>query len=203
MVRPLPALMVCAGLTLCFLPGLALLRAQQKSIDAERSTLTIRVYKAGLFSAFAHNHEIRARIAEGQLSEENPAAIQFKVIAKSLEVVDPEESAKDRAEIQMHMQNEVLESERFPEIAFHSTSVGKMGPDRWTVKGDLTLHGQTHPLELTVTGGNKRYTGAVNLKQSDFGIKPFSAAGGTVKVKDIVKVEFAIEARDLPPAGSG
>lgn len=193
------AAMACAWLGLCFLPGAAPLHAQQKNIDAERSTLTVHVFKAGLFSAFAHNHEIRAKIAEGRLTESDAAGIQFKVIAKSLEVVDAEESAKNRAEIQAHMQDEVLESARYPEIAFRSTSVEKAAADRWTVKGELTLHGQTRALVVTVTRGNKGYTGTVNLKQSDFGIKPFSAAGGTVKVKDVVKIEFTIEARESQP----
>jgi len=193
------AAMVCAWLGLCFLPGVAPLRAQQKNIDAERSTLTVRVFKAGFFSAFAHNHEIRAKIAEGKLTESDPGGIQFRVVAKSLEVVDAEESAKNRAEIQAHMQDDVLEIARYPEIAFRSTSVEKTAPARWTVKGELTLHGQTRAQVVTVNRGNKGYTGTVNLKQSDFGIKPFSAAGGTVKVKDVVEIDFTIEAGDSQP----
>ena len=40
--------------------------AASQPIDTERSTLTVRVYKSGVFSAFAHDHEIRAPIEEGE-----------------------------------------------------------------------------------------------------------------------------------------
>src|SRR5258705_415429 len=60
---------------------------------------------------------------------------------------------------------------------------------------DLTLHGETHPVEATVNGGNGRYTGAAKFKQTEFGIKPVSVAGGSVKVKDELRIEFEITAK--------
>ena len=40
-----------------------------REMDVTRSTLTVRVFKAGLFSAFGHNHEIRAPISRGSYDE--------------------------------------------------------------------------------------------------------------------------------------
>src|SRR5206468_47326 len=87
---------------------------------------------------------------------------------------------------------EVLDSERYSEILFRSTSVEPAGADRWKVRGDLTLHGQTHPVAVDVTRKDGHYLGYAVLKQTAFGIKPVSIAGGTIRVKDDVKVEFDI-----------
>jgi hypothetical protein len=46
-----------------------------------------------------------------------------------------------------------------------------------------------------VTGGAGHYSGSATLRQSDFGIKPVAAAGGAIKVKDEVRVEFEIFGR--------
>jgi polyisoprenoid-binding protein YceI len=53
--------------------------------------------------------------------------------------VEPDKglSAKDQAEVQRTMQQKVLESERYPEISFRSTSVTKTSGDTWTVTGIL------------------------------------------------------------------
>jgi polyisoprenoid-binding protein YceI len=61
------------------------------------------------------------------------------------------------------------------------------------VEGKLTLHGETRPVSVEVRESEGRYMGTARLKQSDFGIKPVKVAGGTVRVKDEVKIEFAIQ----------
>ncbi len=64
------------------------------------------------------------------------------------------------------------------------------------VVGDLTLHGQTRPITIPVTVGRSGATllvrGQTEVRQTDFGIKPASVAGGLVKVKDTVEVSFVV-----------
>jgi polyisoprenoid-binding protein YceI len=60
------------------------------------------------------------------------------------------------------------------------------------VHGTLDLHGESHPVTVDVALKDGVYRGTATLKQTGFGIAPVSVAGGTVKVKDEVKVEFAI-----------
>jgi polyisoprenoid-binding protein YceI len=60
------------------------------------------------------------------------------------------------------------------------------------VHGTLDLHGQSHPVTVDVSLKDGVYQGTAALKQTEFGIKPVTVAGGTVKVKDEIKVEFAI-----------
>ena len=87
---------------------------------------------------------------------------------------------------------QVLDSSRFTEISFRSTAIEKMGADHWTVPGNLTLRGQTRPAVVDVVLRDGHYRGSATLKQRDFGITPVSIAGGTVKVKDEVKIEFDV-----------
>jgi polyisoprenoid-binding protein YceI len=84
---------------------------------------------------------------------------------------------------------------RFPEILFDSESAERSEAGAWTVRGQLTLHGQTRPLTTTVSGAQGHYKGSLALKQSDFGIAPIKVAGGAVKVKDQLTIDFDIVAR--------
>jgi YceI-like domain len=176
--------------------AVARLHAESRQIDAAQSTLTVFVYKSGLFSAFADDHIIDAPIASGTISDAAPLSVVIGVRAGDLKVRDPKLSAEKRAEVQTRMLSaEVLDTQKFPMIGFESTAVEPGGADRWTVTGRLTIHGQSRPVTFPVTRANGRYRGAVTLKQRDFGITPISIGGGTVKVKDEIKIEFDIVAR--------
>ena len=166
--------------------------AGAREIDTEKSVMTVHVFKAGLLSPFGHEHDISAPIQQGKFDESN-RSVELLVDARKMRVMDQDVSTNDRAEIQETMLGpKVLASEQFPEIRFRSTSVESIGDGRWAVRGDLLLHGQTRPVKLEVQGQNGRYKGAAELKQRDFGIEPVRIGGGTVKVKDEVRVEFQI-----------
>jgi polyisoprenoid-binding protein YceI len=166
-------------------------RATPSVIDTTKSVLTVRVFKTGFFSAFAHDHEINAPIERGSFSED-PASVELNVDARKLKVVDKGVSDNERDKVQKNMQgSEVLDSEKFPEIRFHSTSVERAG-GAWQVTGDLTLHGETHPVAFKVQKVNGHYQGKAEVKQKDYGIAPISIAGGSVKVKNEVRIEFDI-----------
>lgn len=163
-----------------------------KNIDIEKSKMTVRVFKTGFFSAFGHEHEISAPIAQGSFTEDNPS-VDLTVDSRQMRVMDKDISDKDRAEIQQNMLGAaVLDSEKFPEIRFRSNRVDRLGDGKWTVRGDLTIRGQTHAVQMDVQGQNGHYRGAAEVKQKDFGITPFAVGGGAVKVKDELRVEFEI-----------
>ena len=73
-----------------------------KSIDTTKSTLTVRVFKAGLFSALGHDHQIQAPIQQGSFRM-NPPVVDLLVDARRLRVADPDISDKDRAQVQETM----------------------------------------------------------------------------------------------------
>jgi polyisoprenoid-binding protein YceI len=154
--------------------------------------MTVHVFKAGLFSAFGHEHEVSAPIQEGAFNEEKPE-VELKIDARKLRVVDQGISEKERSDIESTMLGpKVLDSERFPEIRFQSRQIDPLGAGKWLVHGDLTLHGETRPVKVELVGQNGHYSGSAMLRQKDFGITPVVVAGGTVKVKNEVRVQFQI-----------
>ena len=169
-----------------------ILLAADRPIDSAHSKITIHVGKAGLFAAAGHEHEVAAPIAEGAIDDSGAGRIWFRVEAAKLQVL-PE---KDQAAVQKDMQGKVLESATFPQIRFESTVIKKLADGKWLVTGNLSLHGKTNPViaEVHLAGGG--YAGTAAIKQSQFGIKPVSAAGGTVKVKDELTIDFAIMAAE-------
>jgi polyisoprenoid-binding protein YceI len=175
------------------LSHLAAADSDSRKIDGPHSTLTVRVYKSGFLSAFGHNHEIQAPIQSGEVKESDSPSVEVHVDARKLRVLDPEVSEGTRDQIQDTMQgSQVLDVAHFPEIRFQSTAVEPRGPDHWIVHGNLALHGKDHPVAVEATLIGEHYRGSATLKQSDFGITPVTVAGGTVRVKDVVKIEFDI-----------
>jgi polyisoprenoid-binding protein YceI len=101
------------------------------------------------------------------------------------------------------LHEDVLASAQHPTIKFRSTSitnVQKSGDQRsFTLHGDLTLRGVTKrvafPVKVTINGNQLRATGEENIKQTDFGITPYSGGLGTIKIADQLKVSFVIVAQ--------
>jgi polyisoprenoid-binding protein YceI len=183
-------------------------RTRTYTLVPSESSFWVSVGKAGLFSALAHDHEIGVKRFSGRVVVPEAGAsggsLEMEVDATSLEVLDKNPSEEDKKKIFNSMHNEVLESAKHPKIAFKSVSVNDVkqtgdGAYSFVVNGDLTLRGVTKriavPVAATITPQQLRATGKYTLKQSDYGIKPYSAAGGAVKVKDEIVVNFNIVAK--------
>jgi polyisoprenoid-binding protein YceI len=176
------------------------------TIDLAASRFTVRAFATGLLSGFGHNPVIRIRDFSGEVnfSPDNLAAssVGITISAGSFEVQN-DVNEKDRAEITRTMNDEVLEVKRFPEIAFESRQVSgmKFGESLYVLKieSDLFLHGVTRPQTISanvVPADDKlRAYGEFSIKQSDFKIRLVSVAGGTLKVKDELKLAFDIIAK--------
>ncbi|MBZ5551846.1 MAG: YceI family protein [Acidobacteriia bacterium] len=173
-------------------------------LDPSRSRFEVRTSSGGVFRAFGHDHTIAVKDFSGT-AEISPAALdqsslKLKVKASSLSLSDPEVNDKDRKEIEGTMRSQVLEVDRYPEILFTGTHVTarKISENEYEAKieGDLQLHGVTRheviPAHLVIHENELRAKGEFILKQSDYAIKPVSAGGGTVKVKNEVKFSFEI-----------
>lgn len=182
-----------AALVLGSLLPAAAAREEERAIDLQRSVVKLRVFSSGLLSFLGHDHSIAAPLAEGRLRTSRSPEVDLRFEARALRVLDPELSPDKRAQVQKTMEGPgVLDAERYPEIRFRSTALAPKGANLWSVQGMLTLHGQTRPLRMEVALRDGRYLGAVTLRQTDFGITPVRVAGGTVRVKDEVRVEFEI-----------
>ena len=175
-------------------------------IDTRASSFTVKAFVAGLLSAFGHSPTIAISDFAGDVNL-NPDAIEqssmrLVIQAASLNVTD-DISEKDRKEITRKMQEEVLECDSYPEIVYECTqgAGSKTGDGQYsvTLNGQLTLHGvpRNQPLSVSVsvTGDMLRAAGEFFVNISDYEIPPVSAAGGTVKLKDEIKLTFMMLAR--------
>ena len=200
-MRARHALRVAAVVSVLFSTGPA--SAEERLVDTERSTVTVRVYKAGLFRAFADDHIVQAPLAEGSFDEAVPH-IQIVIDPRRMRVLDPGLSEKDRQEVQARMLGpEVLDVNRFQRISFHSITAERLDAGKWLVRGELELHGRIREISLNAYLEKGRYKGSATLRQSDYGIAPISIVGGTVKVKDEIRIDFDVAISDRLAIGPG
>jgi len=177
------------------------------SLDPEASTVTVHVSRAGLFGFLGHDHVVEAHWAEGFVvaDPEDLAASRVELVLESaaLRVTDPEGPQADVPEVQAKLEGpDVLDVASWPRISFASTSVRgeRIEDDAWRleVRGELELHGVTRPVTARVAVRMVEHglaaVGELELKQSDWGIRPVSIAG-VVKVKDELRIGFEIQAR--------
>lgn len=161
------------------------------SADARIEVFT---FKEGVLSRVGH--ELRLTAERFRLSV-NGDTVELDIEATGLKVAnavkdgrdDPGAlSAGDRAEIERALHQEVLESHRYGHIQFRGTLSGQ------EVVGSLTLHGQSHPLRVPLRLEGGRRTGRVRLDQRSFGITPYRALMGALRVGPEVEVRFSAPA---------
>ncbi len=177
-------------------------------IDPGRSRFAVQAFSAGLLSALGHSPTFAVRDFEGEVRLGDTVQgleLVLTIRAGSLELEEGV-SARDRQEIESRMRGEVLETAAFREIAYRGTvnqadTIGQ-GRYRIVIEGNLTLHGNTRPYridaELVVFADGLRLGGGGSLRMSDFGIRPVTALGGTIKLKDELRLSFDLAA--LPEA---
>ena len=177
------------------------------AIVPAESKVTVHVGRSGLFGFAGHEHEVVGSVAQGEVVGDDQNLAQSKVTLEfdlaQLKVSGKGEPAEDVPKVQEKMVGpEALDVARYPKATFRSTAVSgtATGPDSWDlqVKGDLTLHGVTAPVTVSMRvarGGNAfNATGRAVLRHTDFGMQPISVAG-VVKVKNELTLEFAVTAR--------
>jgi len=194
---------MAVALNLLFLGTLSYGETSFYQIDANKSELVARLFRGGFAEFLGHNHVIRATEFSGsiQFDPENHSffAAFIEVKTASLKADEPEIRAKhklekkvrdkDRKKIQNTMESaEQLDVKKFPVMVFKATKVEKQEKDQYRIHGDLTMHGVTRPVSLLMSAKTEKsqvaLQGSLKFKQSDFGIKPFSALFGGVKNKD-------------------
>jgi polyisoprenoid-binding protein YceI len=199
-MRKMAVLLVLTALA--WLPQ-TLEKPQTLAVDPKQSKLEIQVYREGFLKAFGHDHLISAAEFSSQVHLREPdigkSSVAFLVETRSLRVVDPGESDKDRQEVQSTMLGEkVLDAAKFPRIQFTSTAVRakpeKDGQTDLQIEGTLNLHGVEKPvvvpLRLRRNAAGITADGELSLLQTDYGITPVKVGGGAVRVKDKLKISF-------------
>jgi polyisoprenoid-binding protein YceI len=176
-------------------------------VEARASRFTVQAFATGLLSAAGHNPTIGVRNFSGDVNFSSEAlqgnGFRLNIKASSLSVQD-DISDKDRREIEKIMNEQVLETAKYPEIVYEAPmlSITRMGESLYAtvLDGSLTLHGVTRRQPVTarvaIFGTMLRALGDFTLKQTDYEIKPISVAGGAIKLKDELKFSFEMVARE-------
>jgi polyisoprenoid-binding protein YceI len=166
---------------------------------ARSSRLQVKTGKAGLFGFAGHAHVIEARGFTGEVvyypRDPSSSHLDITVSTDRLEVLTPPDTAEIR-KVTESMRTAVLRTEEYPEIRLVSRQVTPSA-DGFHIIGAMTLVGQTRELPIDVVAriglDTLEAASTFTIKQSDFGITPFSGGpGGTVKVAD--RVTFDIRA---------
>jgi polyisoprenoid-binding protein YceI len=169
------------------------------ALGPDDATLTVRTGKAGAAAKAGHNLVIEVTSWQATLElADDPAqtALALTADARSLRVRDGSGGMgalgdEEKSSIEQSIDDDVLKGGA---IAFRSTSVEQAPGGTLRVQGDLDLLGRSGPIAFDLDAdADGRLTGSTRFRQTDFGIKPFSALFGTLKVAD--EVEVAVDAR--------
>ena len=182
---------------------------QRFVVDNERSWIRVLVYRAGLMSVFGHNHVVASHDISGtfECSDQlTDTTVELFFPAESL-VVDAAElrnlegddfrsqvSENDiRGTRENMLGHKVLNAENHSMIRIQSTGIDGE-PGSLIVTADMTVPGQTNsitfPASASLSGNEIIVSGIARISHKEIGLKPFSAAFGTLKVHQEMTVRF-------------
>jgi polyisoprenoid-binding protein YceI len=180
-----------------YAPQVPNLQAGSYVLGPADGTLSVRTRRTGAAAKAGHNLLFHVTSWEARLTVAPDTAgtsLELDVDATSLRVIEGTGGMQalgddDKANIQETVDDEILKRQS---ITFRSTAV-QTSAGGYSVQGDLTLVGTTHPLafEVTVADGGALSAVAV-VRQSDWGMKPYSTLFGALKVVDEVEVEIEV-----------
>ena len=103
----------------------------------------------------------------------------------------------DRADIKNTLRGKILNTAQHPAITFGSNQVSGTA-ESFRIDGDLTLVGVTQPVTVEGRLAAGRALGSAVIVQSRWGIRPYSAFLGALKLRDEVEVQFDIDLTSGP-----
>lgn len=183
--------------------------AGTKKVEYQPGDLNLDVSRVYIFvdktNNLGHSHGVEGKLKAGQVLVD-PQSLSKIVFDMRSFVADTETARKvfgieasiDAATVKKVNQNmlgkEILDVQRFPEASLDKASLRKTGKqsakglDEYQLEGDFTLHGVSRhvviPCDIEVKDGWHHLRGRFTIRQTDFGIKPYTKAFGAVGIKD-------------------
>jgi hypothetical protein len=159
-----------------------------RTFGPENGTLTVRTKRTGAASKAGHDLLIEVTSWSATLDPDADPALTLTADSGSLRVLEGSGGIQalgddDKAGIEQTIEEEVLMG---TPIEFRSTVV-----EGRRIEGELELAGQRHPISFELTDDEHgRLAASATVRQTDWGMKPYSALFGTLKVADEVEVAF-------------
>jgi polyisoprenoid-binding protein YceI len=175
--------------------------AGRHQLGTDRGRILLHTYRDGLASQAGHDLTIEAARWSGELTVTDKlvlAGIEVRIDMGSLVVRDGSGGLKpltdrDKREIGVTARK-VLGADRNREATFTATKFEPGSSGGGVISGTLTLAGAARPLRLEVSEtGPGAYRARTSVVQTAYGIKPYRAFLGSLKVRDAVEVEIEIE----------
>jgi polyisoprenoid-binding protein YceI len=167
--------------------------------DAYNSECLLFSFKDGLLARLAHDLKLQVERFSIEVDESthqikatfDPSSIQ--VVCAQIDGRDDVStlSKGDKKKIYDNVTKDVLRIRKYPEIRFDSTNVVERG-EGFAVEGTLQMHGKSRNIQASVRADGDRWLTEVRVHQPDFGIKPYTAALGALKVKPDVLVRVSV-----------
>ncbi|TDB85413.1 YceI family protein [Actinomadura sp. KC216] len=163
-------------------------------LGPDDGTLLVRTGRSGLGRRAGHDLTIEATRWTAAVEARDPldaSSVTVTVEPDGLEVREGTGGVKpltdqDRADIRRTLR-QVLDVRSYPEIVFTSTAIGGDA-----IEGDLAIMGRVKPVRVRAALADGRVRGGVTVTQSRWGIKPYSAFFGALRLADDVEIEFDI-----------
>jgi polyisoprenoid-binding protein YceI len=179
--------------------------AGRYQLGPDQGRIVLRTFRDGLAAQAGHDLTIEATRWSGVLEvndDLSPAGLEVRVDMGALVVragtggVKPL-TDRDRREIAVTARK-VLASDRYPEAVFVAAGFEPAAGGGGEISGSLTIRGQSRPLRVKVTQtGDGQYPAEAQVVQSDYGIKPYTAFLGALRVRDAVEVAADLDLSDL------
>ena len=180
------------------------LRSGTWTVGPAEGTLVVRTKREGAAARMGHDLTLTATRwhATVSIDSETPDASTVRATVDSGSLVVTEAtggaiglSSSQKIDVETNIREKVLHSEKHAEITFSSTSVNS-DPGAGSVSGDLTVAGKTRPVTLAVrlddSSGSLTASATTSIVQSEFGMKPYSAMLGGLKVRDVVELSVDV-----------
>ena len=173
-----------------FLVSASAIRADEYKVDPVHTSVIFRIQHLGVSYLYGRFNDKSGTVT---IDESDPTKDAFDVSVKA-DSIDTGNSMRDKD----LKSGDFFSAQEFPEIKFKSTSVKSAGDNKLDVAGDITMHGATKPITVTLTRTGTKETrmghrtgleGTFTVKRSDFGMTKMLDAVG-----DEVTLTVSIEA---------
>ena len=170
-------------------------------LGTDQGRVALLTARDGLAAQAGHDLTIEVSVWSGELTvadDGQPTELSVTLDLNSLVVREGTGGIKpltdrDRREIAV-TSKKVLGAERHPEATFTSSGFEPNANGGGFIQGTLMLGGISRPLKLHVAKtGQESYHATASVRQSEFGIKPYTAFLGALKVSDAVGINIDID----------
>ena len=171
------------------------------ALGPDSGRLLVKTTRTGVGAKVGHDLTLEVTRWRGDATVGTAApagsSVTVEIDAESIEVREGTGGVKpltssDRRDIEKTIREKILHTGRHPTITFRSTRVTGTA-ESFRVEGDLTIVGVTQPVTVQASLADDRVRGSAVFVQSRWGIRPYSAFFGALKLSDEVEVQFDLD----------